>query len=84
MKKHDWKYAEAPAYGDKSRLFGIRCVNCGSFVRATASSYGFRTHRDELAKFEIKKQLRQTADADFPKDCDEARDLNIVRQIHES
>ena len=89
MKPHRPEYAEIDDPEHMCIVLGFRCRACSSQVTASFSLQSQFTRKLETpegkrAKENLKEKLMGRFRSDFPDDCEEARNLNICKQVHDS
>ena len=87
MKPHQPEYAEVDNLERMCIDMGYRCRACGTEVTAHFSLRYPEKHgpaEGDRAKKNLKEHLMRSFRDSCPEDCEEAFQLNVVREIHES
>jgi hypothetical protein len=63
---------------------GVRCRDCGSEVKDSLSFKGFSIMETVQMMDTMRKKLDAHFDATILKDCEEAKKINICREVHDS
>lgn len=91
MREHVLVHEEKKGRTDQGTLvldISYECPTCGSGVIGTINLDANVQNKTGLDLNEIRSRMRKRLTADFsrkfPKDCDEAKKLNICREIHDS
>ena len=84
---HRWEYVAVDDVTRMAKAVGVRCRRCGSSISTSITHTAFRADRSPSSRRLLESvyaSLLKRLQEQTPEDCEEARRLNLVREVQES